>query len=101
MQEIKIGTVLKRLLQERRLSLKEISKKTLIPYSTLYTWYENRQPKYILKAQKLAYFLDLSLHQLLFDEEDRKNAKNRQTPDESKDQLIKGRFEITIKRIFE
>lgn len=75
MSEIKIGYVIKRLLKEQRRTLKEVSRETEIPYSTLHTWYENRQPKDIIKAQRLAEFFGISLHQLLFDQEETHEQK--------------------------
>jgi transcriptional regulator with XRE-family HTH domain len=98
MNEIKIGSVIKRLLREQRRTLKEISRETGIPYSTLHTWQENRQPKDIIKTQKLADYLGITLHELLFDQEDSHETKTE--PIEPKnDELFKGAFEVIVRRI--
>lgn len=98
--QIKIGQVLKRLLREQRKSLKEVSRDTGIPYSTLYTWQENRQPKDILKAEQLANYLGISLHELLFDIKDRREEKPKVDQRlEINDDFFKGRFEVIVRRI--
>jgi transcriptional regulator with XRE-family HTH domain len=99
MYEIKIGKVLKQMLKEKRLTLKGISKETGIPYSTLHTWQENRQPKDVLKAQKLARYLGISLHELLFDQPDLKEQKNTESIQGLKEEFFKGTFEITVRKI--
>jgi transcriptional regulator with XRE-family HTH domain len=100
MYEIKIGPVLKRVLRVRGLRLKEVSKATGIPYSTLHTWYENRQPKDILKAQVLADFLKLTLHELLFDQPDSREQKPLgEIPKQIGDEFFKGKFEIIVRRL--
>ena len=69
--------------------------------SLLYTSYlaGNRQPKDILKAQQLADYLNISLHQLLFDQPDaRDESSGGQIPNKNSN-FFKGIFEITIRRI--
>lgn len=100
MLEIKIGLVLKRLMREHRTDLKTVSRETGIPYSTLYTWSENRQPKNILKAQELAQHFGVTLHELLFDLKDQRGRKDDPEPHASeKDDFFKGKFEIVIRRL--
>lgn len=100
MLEIKIGLVLKRLIREHRTDLKTISRETGIPYSTLYTWSENRQPKNILKAQELAQHFGITLHELLFDLKDQREKADEPGPKSTeKDDFFKGKFEIVIRRL--
>lgn len=100
MSEIKIGQVIKRLIREKRTSLKEISRKTEIPYSTLHTWHENRQPKDIVKARKLADHLGVSLHELLFDlPDEREKNETKESEPTKDDEFFKGKFEIIVRRI--
>ncbi len=99
MYEIKIGQVLKRILREQRLTPREVSRQTGIPYSTLHTWLENRQPKDILKAQKLATFLGLTLHELLFDKPDSKEQKTTEHMHTRQEEFFRGMFQIIVKRI--
>lgn len=98
MYEIKIGSVLKRLLREHHKSLKEVSKDTGIPYSTLHTWQENRQPKDIIKAQRLAEYFNIKLHQLLFDHEDPRE-KATDILQQSGLDFFTGIFEIQVRKL--
>ena len=95
---IKIGQVLKRILNERRATLKEISEETDIPYSTLHTWLENRQPKDIIKAQKLAHYFSISLEELLFDHPGVKKHKSEDGIPEGSLKLVEGHFEVIIRK---
>lgn len=100
MSEIKIGQVIKRMLEEKRRSLKEVSRETGVPYSTLHTWHENRQPKDIQKARRLAQYFGISLHMLLFDVEDQnEEAQSNQSYGSERDGLFVGSFEIIVRRI--
>lgn len=96
---IKIGQVLKRLLRERRKTLKEVSEATKIPYSTLHTWLENRQPKDVIKAQELAEYFSIFLEELLFDNVKDNNHKQETLTSQSDLKFIEGRFEVTVKKI--
>jgi hypothetical protein len=63
---IRLGTNLKAILNAQGLSLKKVSADTGIPYSTLHTWLENRQPKDICKVKVLCDYLRVDLDQLIF-----------------------------------
>ena len=95
---IKIGQVLKRVLSERRTTLKEVSEITKIPYSTLHTWLENRQPKDIVKAQKLAHYFSISLEELLFDHPEIKKHKGSEAILGEDLKLLEGHFEVIIRK---
>lgn len=100
MYEIKIGAVIKRMCWKLRKNLKEISRESGIPYSTLHTWQENRQPKDIVKAQQLADYFKISLHELLFDKPDtHAQASADETAKGPSEEFFRGRFEITVRRI--
>lgn len=105
MYEIKIGAVIKRMLWKLRKNLKEISREAGIPYSTLHTWHCNRKPKDIIKAQQLADYFKISLHELIFDRTDiheniaRNRENTQEIPRSVSDEFFKGRFEIIIKRL--
>lgn len=92
---IKIGTTLKSLLEERRMTLKEVSKATGVPSSTLAEWQNGRAPKNPEQAQKVAKHLGVSLHYFLFGEEDTEEPLHKLM----KEDFFSGTFEINIKRI--
>ncbi len=92
---LKIGTVLRALISERRLTLKEISKGSGVPASTIAEWTNNRAPKNPEQVQRVAAFLGVSLHYLLFGHEDREEPITKLL----KEDVFSGTFEITIKRV--
>lgn len=93
MNGIRLGSNLKAILRSRGISLKKISAKTGIPYSTLHTWLQNRQPKDILKVKILADFLGADLEQLLFGDQVQATLD---LP--SKEQDFLGIFEVIVRR---
>src|SRR5690348_11139746 len=93
MAKICLGTNLRTILKSRDLSLKEISCHTGIPYSTLHTWLEDRQPKDVLKVKKLADYLGVSLDFLLFGE----SSSPKKTELPRSDDLA-GIYEVIITR---
>lgn len=99
-QAVRLGTNLKHILKARRLSLKQISDETQIPYSTLHTWLENRQPKDIVKVKVLADYLEVDFNQLLFGESEVLPTKqitrvNLAVPGNDP---IEGVYEVTIRK---
>ncbi len=71
-----------------------ISKATGVPKSTISEWLNNRAPNPIYAA-KVAKHLGISLHFMLFAEEDSEEPLHKLL----KEDLFSGTFEINIKRI--
>jgi transcriptional regulator with XRE-family HTH domain len=90
-----IGKILSKIIQDRRLTLREISKATGVPATTLAEWQANRTPKNPEQVRAVARFLGVSLHFLLFGEEDQEEPIQKIL----KEDLFQGTFEISIKRI--
>jgi transcriptional regulator with XRE-family HTH domain len=95
MMTIKIGIILRKLLDEQRLTLKAVSKGAGVPATTIAEWSNNRSPKNLLHAQRVAAFLGVSLHFLLFGEEDREEPLMKLL----KEDVFSGTFEINVKRV--
>lgn len=95
--KIKIDQVLNRLIKEKRLTLKELSKASGVPASTIHEWQNGRSPRDPVQAKKVADALDVSLNQLLFDEPDKNESIQIQSI--FKEDVFSGIFEINIKRI--
>lgn len=93
--KVQIGSILKKLLKDRRMTLKEVSQVTSVPSSTLSEWLNNRSPKNPEQILKVAKYLDVSLHFLLFGEEDQQEPLTKIM----KEDFFSGTFEINIKRI--
>ena len=99
MSQIRLGTNLRSLLRARGLTLKKVSVQTGIPYSTLHTWLENRQPKDIVKVRALAAYLGVGLHYLLFGENEKLEVAPAaiELPTRSVEDLS-GVYEVIIRR---
>lgn len=95
--ELKIGTVLARVMRERRLSVKELSKTSGVPVSTIHEWINGRSPRDPLQAKKVADALQISLNRLLFDTPDLTESINLNQI--LKEDVFSGVFEINIKRV--
>lgn len=94
---LKIGTTLRKLMIEQGLTLKGISQATSVPASTIAEWSNNRAPKNPIHVQKVAAYLGVSLHYLLFGEEDKQEPMTKLL----KEDFFTGTFEISIKRVRE
>ena len=90
-----IGKVFSQIVKERRYTLKEISKATGVPATTLAEWQANRTPKNPVQVKAVANFLEVSLHYLLFGVEDNQEPIAKIM----KEDFFSGTFEINIKRI--
>jgi transcriptional regulator with XRE-family HTH domain len=98
MKEGSLMRVSKRLriaLKESRYSLREISKQTGISVSTLVDWQSGRSPRDFEKLCRLAHFLGLSLHEILFGIPDPMEA--RVSADWLISQIASGQFDIVLK----
>ena len=92
---VKIGTNLTNLLSSKNLSLRELSRATGVPYTTLQEWTANRTPRNPVQIQKVASYFDVSMHFLLFGQEDKSEPLTKLL----KEDLFSGTFEISIKRV--
>lgn len=93
--DIKIGQTLSMLMKQKRMSLTEISKNTKVPVSTISEWLSNRTPKNPVQVSKVSKFLSVSLHFLLFGEEDSSEPIQRII----KNDIFQGTFEITLRKV--
>lgn len=92
--DLKIGKVLKQIMENERHSLASISKATSVPKSTISEWLNNRTPN-PTQAVKVANHLGVSLHYLLFGKDDAQEPIQKIL----KEDFFSGTFEITVKRI--
>ena len=92
--ELKIGKVLKDIMTAQRHTLATISKTTGVPKSTIAEWLNNRTPNPV-QAVKVANYLDVSLHYLLFGHNETEDVLTKIL----KEELFSGTFEVSIKKI--
>ncbi len=83
------------MITDKRYSIKEVAKATGVPNSTLSEWLNNRTPKNPEQVRSVAKFLGVSLHFLLFGEEDSEEPLHKLL----KEDVFNGTFEINIKRV--
>jgi transcriptional regulator with XRE-family HTH domain len=93
-QELRIGKILKRLMEEQAESLASISKTTGVPKSTISEWLSNRSPN-PTQAVKVAKLFGVTLHYLLFGTNDSQEPIQRIL----KEDFFKGTFEITVRKV--
>jgi lambda repressor-like predicted transcriptional regulator len=99
LMEVKIAIVMNRMMKEKKLSIKELSRLSGVPSSTLHEWLNLRIPKSPVQVKKVANVLNVSLDHLLFDEQEA--LKPVPIQDLMTDDTVSGVFEITIKRVKE
>jgi len=92
--DLKIGKVLKSIMDKERHTLASINKATGVPKSTISEWLSNRSPN-PTQAVRVANHLGVSLHFLLFGKDDAQEPIQRIL----KEDFFKGTFEITVKRV--
>ena len=93
-QDLRIKTVLKDIMKSKGITLANIAKETGVPKTTISEWLNNRHPN-VVQAAAVANYLGVSLHTLLFGEEDKQEPISKLL----KEDLFSGTFEITVKRV--
>ncbi len=93
--KVQIGKVLSKLLKDQHISLNKLSKLSGVAVSTLSEWQGNRSPRKPEQVLKVATALGVSLHYLLFGEEDQEEPLQKIL----KEEVFQGTFEITVKKI--
>ena len=91
--DIQIGKTLKELMHEKRFNLTQLSKAAGVPTSTLNEWLTNRTPRNPIQVKKVALTLKVSLHYLLFAEEEPEAVFKIKRGEQAL-----GSFEIVIRR---
>ena len=94
---LRLPQTLAALLKQKRISVRELSEATGVPKSTISEWQAGRQPKNPEHVRKVASYLEVSMHQLLFGEPDPHEAID--VTRILKDDLFSGVFQISVKRI--
>lgn len=92
--ELRTKHILKKLMNQNGETLNSLSKSTGVPKSTISEWLGNRSPNPV-QAVKVANYLGVSLHYLLFGEDDAQDPIQKIM----KEDFFKGTFEISVKRI--
>lgn len=94
--ELKLKEVLSRIIETRRLSVREISKASGVSVSSLHEWLSGRAPRNPLQIKAVAVFLELSLDELLFDEPALIRSNLNQLLEQTE---VNGLFQVNIRRV--
>lgn len=85
-----ISKNLLRLLKEKNLSVSEISKRTAVPKSTIFSWTTGSCPN-LFQLDQVAQYLGTSIDFLAFDRENNTKEKSKNE--------IAGEYKITIEKL--
>ncbi len=93
--KLKISQTLSHILESRRLTIKEVSKATGVPMSSISGWKKDNRSPHAEQAGKVARHLGVTVHFLLFGEEDHEEPFQKIL----KEDFFSGTFEITVKKV--
>ena len=96
-KELKIGHVLGQLMRDKNYSIKELAFESGVPASTIAHLKLNRPPKDVSTALAIAEVFGVSLHYMLYGEDDPREKRN--PPNDFNPELFSGVFEIIVKRV--
>ncbi len=96
-KELKIGHVLAQLMRDKNYSIKELAFESGVPASTIAHLKLNRPPKDVSTALAIAEVFGVSLHYMLYGEDDPREKRN--PPNDFNPELFSGVFEIIVKRV--
>lgn len=93
--ELKLGPTLSALLRQKDLTLKEVGKACGVSVSTLSEWGTGREPKSPIQVAKVAEYLGVTLHYLLFGIEDQQGGIEKIL----KEQVFSGTYKVTVEKV--
>ncbi len=98
-KELRLGETLQRLMHEHNnMTIKELAYQSGVPAPTLAHFKQNRRPKDLESIQQVADCFGVTIHYLLFGEEEPRVAKLLKTENSALD-LFSGVFEVTVRRV--
>lgn len=96
-KKIKIHEVLPRLLEKRKLSIRELARSTGVAQTTLNSWTKpNAKPSEISSLKLVADFFGITLDYLLWNEPQKTNVEQLET-----DVILSGLFKIRLEKVKE
>lgn len=92
--ELVLNKVLKRLIQQKGLTIVNLSRATGVPIQTLHGWLQGSEPKKLRQVKKVSDFLGVNLDYLCFEVESRKPNLS-----EELDEINTGPFEVILRKM--
>lgn len=93
-RDMELKNILKKLIQEKGITITGLSRATAVPLQTLHGWLQGSEPKSLKQVKKVADHLGVDLDYLCFGIE-----PNRQSISDFKDEINAGIFEVVLRRI--
>lgn len=95
-EDMKLSETLKKILQDRDISIGTLAKECDVPKTTIATWLKSPDsvPNDLSQVQRICRFLGVSLEHLLVGADPMKRLM-----DEMEQRIFRGRFEVIIKKI--
>ncbi len=93
---IKIQTILKKLLNERDMTVAQLSRATKVPQQTLNNWMQGQEPRSLSHIKAVADYFGASVDYLVYGEV---LKKERDPLKEHSDEINAGVFEVVLKRV--
>lgn len=94
---MKLDKTLKALLDEERISITALSKKTGVPHQTLHNWLTGMEPRSLRQVKIVAKYFGVSLDFLCFEEGS--ETKMRSKLDVHREEINAGVFEVVLRRV--
>lgn len=93
-----LKTVLKRLLNERGVTVTRLAKATSIPQQTLHNWLSGSEPRSIKQLKKVADYFSVTLDEITYGTRPfPSNVANKL--EDHRDEIFAGNFEVILRKI--
>ena len=93
---IRIQSILKKLIQERDMTVAQLARATKVPQQTLNNWMQGQEPRNLLHLKTVANYFKVSVDYLVYGEITKKEADPLK---EHSDEINAGVFEVVLRRV--
>lgn len=97
---MKLKFILKKLMEENDITLSALSKETKVPKQTIHNWLCGTEPKSLNQVRAVAGYFDLSIEELCYGENTKKQKSKMVNPiTEHESDILAGVFEVVLRRV--
>lgn len=93
-KDMELKIILKKLIQEKGITITGLSRATKVPLQTLHGWLQGSEPKSLKQVKKVADHFDVDLDYLCFGIEHKKSSL-----DDYREEINAGIFEVVLRRV--
>lgn len=94
LMDMELKIILKKLIQEKGITITGLSRATKVPLQTLHGWLQGSEPKSLKQVKKVADHFNVDLDYLCFGIEPKSQSIN-----DFKDEINAGIFEVVLRRV--